>query len=102
MVQNGQPSAAPGPLGLFSPWMYAIRWGVHRRWKASCVPTPICCSGSLVMLGSIFSPAGRGSGEGRPRLGPPLVPTVASHLCVALHHVQQLRQGLGLGDAVLL
>ena len=53
MEQKGQPSSAPGPVGLFSPWMYAIRWGVHRRWNASCVPTPICCSGSLVMLCSI-------------------------------------------------
>src|SRR5262249_59661798 len=64
-AQNGQPSSAPGPLGLPAPWMYASRCGVHSRPNASGTLAPDGPgSGAVASPGGGSGPSGAGGMSG--------------------------------------
>src|SRR5262249_9000536 len=64
-TQNGQPSSAPGPVGLPAPWIYASRCGVHSRPKAFGTPAPDGPgSEAVTSSGGAAAPGGGLSGVG--------------------------------------
>src|SRR5215471_20342300 len=63
-TQNGQPSSAPGPVGLPAPWMYASLCGVHSRPNASGTPAPDGPVSGAASSGGSWRPSGGGGMSG--------------------------------------